>query len=143
VPERVVVDTNVLVAAIISATGSNRRVLRGCLDGSTLPILGEALFLEYEEVLMRPSLTARSPLTATERRQLLEAFLSTCEWVDIYFGWRPNLRDEDDSHLIELAVAGGANWIVTNNLSDFQGAELRFPQVRTASPAMFLQEAMK
>jgi putative PIN family toxin of toxin-antitoxin system len=132
-----------LVASMISAGGSNRRVVRACLEGNVLPILGEALFLEYEEVFMRPSLTARSPLTETERRQLLEAFFSVCEWVDIYFGWWPNLPDEDDNHLIELAVAGGANWIVTNSLADFHGAELRFPQVRIASPTMFLNEAMK
>lgn len=136
-------DTNVLVAAMISPGGSNRQVLRGCLGGKVQPILGEALFLEYEEVLMRPSLTARSPLNETERRQLLEAFLSVCEWVDIYFGWRPNLPDEDDNHLIELAVAGGASWIVTNNLADFQGAELRFPQIRVASPTMFLEETIQ
>jgi hypothetical protein len=54
---------------------------------------------------------------------LLEAFPSVCEWLDVYFGWRPNLSDEGDNHLIELAVAGGAGWIVTNNLADFERAE--------------------
>ena len=139
---RVVVDTNVLVAAMIGATGLNRSVLRCCLEGTAQPILGERLFLEYEDVLSRSKLMARSPLSASERLKLLEAFLSVCEWVEIYFGWRPNLPDEGDNHLIELAVAGGATWLITNNVSDFERADLRFPQVRVARPADFLKEAV-
>lgn len=136
-------DTNVLVAAMISPKGSNRSVLRSCLEGTVQPVLGEALFLEYEEVLARSRLMARSPLNALERSKLLEAFLSVCDWVDVYFSWRPNLTDEGDNHLIELAVAGGVNWLVTNNVADFKGAELRFPQIRVMRPAVFLREAMR
>ena len=47
-----------------------------------------------------------SPLTPKEREDLLDAFLSVCEWVPIYFLWRPNLPDEGDNHLMELVVAG-------------------------------------
>jgi putative PIN family toxin of toxin-antitoxin system len=139
---RIAVDTNVIVAAMIRVTGTNRSVLRACLEGRARPIIGEALFLEYEDVLARPRLMARSPLSATERRRLLEAFLSVCDWMDIYFSWRPNLRDEGDNHVIELAVAGGARWIVTNNVADFRGAELRFPQIRAAPPGEFIREAI-
>ena len=136
-------DTNVLVATMISPKGSNRSILRSCLQQTVQPVLGEALFLEYEEVLARSRLMERSPLNAAERRKLLEAFLSVCDWVDVYFGWRPNLADEGDNHLIELAVAGGVNWLVTNNVADFKGAELRFPQIRVLRPAAFLREAMR
>ena len=103
-------------------------------------VLGETLFLEYEDVLSRPELMARCPLSAGERRHLFEAFLSVCVWTDVYFGWRPNLRDEGDNHLIELAVAAGAGWIVTNNLADFRGAELKFPEVRIVAPGEYLKE---
>jgi len=48
--------------------------------------------------------------------------------------WRPNLPDEGDNHIVELAVAGGAAMIVTNNVRDFRGAELRFPRVRIVAP---------
>jgi tetratricopeptide (TPR) repeat protein len=70
------------------------------------PLVGEALFLEYEDVLGRVQLMEKSPLSLAERERFLDAFLGVCEWVDIYFGWRPNLRDENDNHLVELAVAG-------------------------------------
>jgi predicted nucleic acid-binding protein len=124
---RIVVDTNVIVSAMFGSASANRAVVRACLERKAQPVIGEALFLEYEDVLARP-----------ERGRLLDAFLSVCEWVDVYFGWRPNLSDEGDNHLIELAVAGGAGWIVTSNAADFMRAELKFPGVRIAKPTEFM-----
>ena len=135
---RIVVDTNILVSAMIGSTSANRAVLRACLELTVQPILGEPLFLEYDDVLARPKLMARSPLSQAERRRLFEAFLGVCEWVDVYFGWRPNLPDENDNHLIELAVAGGASWIVTSNVADFQRAELKFPEIRIGAAMEFV-----
>jgi uncharacterized protein len=140
--ERIVVDTNVLVAALISATGTNRSVLRACLQGKVQPVVGETLFHEYEDVFGRPGILSMSPLSNEEREAFLDAFLGVCEWVDVYFSWRPNLRDEGDNHIVELAVAGGANWIVTNNMSDFEGSELRFPGLRAIRPGVFLEEGI-
>jgi predicted nucleic acid-binding protein len=100
--------------------------------------MGAALFHEYEDVLSRPEMMAKGPLTATERQTLLEAFLSVTDWVKVYFLWRPNLPDEADNHLIELALAGTAETIVTNNLKDLQFGELRFPGLKIQSPRQFL-----
>ena len=134
------VDSNVIVASMIGGRGDNRTVLRACLGGSAQPVIGETLFLEYEDVMGRRKIFERSPLSKMERQRLLEAFLSVCEWVHVYYGWRPNLPDEGDNHLLELAVAAGANWIVTNNVSDFQRAELRFPQIGIIRPGEFIRE---
>jgi hypothetical protein len=70
----------------------------------------------------------------------LEAFLSVCEWVQVYYLWRPNLRDDGDNHILELAVAGGASVIVTKNVADFRGSELRFADIRILSPKILLKE---
>jgi putative PIN family toxin of toxin-antitoxin system len=137
---RIVVDSNVIVASLISGRGDNRAVLRACLGGFVQPVIGETLFLEYEDVMGRRKLFQRSPLSKLERQHLLEAFLSVCEWVHLYYGWRPNLADEGDNHLMELAVAGGVDWIVTNNVTDFRRAELRFPQIGIVRPGEFLRE---
>jgi len=137
---RIVVDSNVIVASLISGRGDNRAVLRACLSGSVHPVIGETLYLEYEDVMGRQQLFQRSPLSKPEREQLLDAFLNVCEWVHVYYGWRPNLPDEGDNHLVELAVAAGADWIVTNNVSDFQRAELRFPQIGIVRPSEFVRE---
>jgi len=137
---RIVVDSNVIVASLIGARGDNRAVLRACLSGSPQPVIGETLFLEYEDVMGRRKLFQRSSLSRVERQQLLEAFLSVCDWVHVYYGWRPNLPDEGDNHLMELAVAAGADWIVTNNVTDFQRAELRLPQIGIIRPGEFIRE---
>ena len=133
------IDTNVLVSALLTA-GANSRVLRACLLGQFRLLIGPALFLEYEELLRRPGMFDRSPLAATERRELFASFLSVSEWVEVYYSWRPNLRDEGDNHLWELAVAGGAAMIVTNNVRDLRSGELRFPSIRVLTPLELLKE---
>jgi putative PIN family toxin of toxin-antitoxin system len=137
---RVVVDTKVLTGALLGREGYNRRVLRACLGGRLQPLIGQTLFLEYEDVLGREEWFRPSPLTADERQEFFAAFLSVCEWVEVYCLWRPNLRDEGDNHVIELAVSGGASVIVTNNIADFSGAELRFPDIRVLTPRMLMEE---
>ena len=71
---------------------------------------------------------------------LLDIFLSVCEWTRIYYGWRPNLPDEGDNHLVELAVAGNAKYIVTRNLRDVSRMELNFPSLAVITPEGFLKE---
>jgi uncharacterized protein len=56
----------------------------------------------------------------------------------IYYGWRPNLRDEGDNHLVELAVAGGAEFIVTHNIRHLKTMELKFEALAIATPAQLL-----
>jgi putative PIN family toxin of toxin-antitoxin system len=138
--DRVVIDTNVFAGALVGGTGYNRRVIRACLSGRLKPLMGQALFLEYEDVLSRSAIFRTSPLSRQERQELFAAFLSVCEWVQIYLSWRPNLPDEADNHIVELAVAGGAAMIVTNNLRDFQGADLRFPDLRMVAPRELVKE---
>ena len=134
------VDTNVLVGALISSSGHNRYVLRACFEEQVQPVIGEALFLEYEDLLSRSELYQNSPLSPIERTKLFEAFLSICKWTRIYYQWRPNLRDEGNNHVIELAVAAGANRIITNNVRDFLGANLRFPWIKILNPTEFREE---
>jgi putative PIN family toxin of toxin-antitoxin system len=138
--QRAVIDTNVLTGALLRQQGQNRAVLRACFGDRLRPVLGQKLFLEYEDVLGRAGLFRNSPLSAVEREQLFEAFLSVCEWVQVYYLWRPNLRDEGDNHLVELAVAGAASVIVTNNVADFRASELRFPDIRVLRPGDLLKE---
>lgn len=133
------IDTNVLVGACLG-TGSAAAVVAACLNGRCVPVVGNALLGEYEDVLHRDALFAGSRLTPTERDELLDIFLSRCQWGTIYFLWRPNLRDEADNHLIELAIANGVEVIVTRNLRDLANMELRFPELRILSPEDFLKE---
>lgn len=141
-PLIVVIDTNVFVGACLGAGASNELVAL-CLRGEIMPLMGTALLAEYEDVLGREALFERSRLDAAERDELLDIFLARCRWTRIYYGWRPNLPDEGDNHLVELAVAGGARVIVTRNLRDLERMDLRFPALKLMTPEDLLREVRK
>ena len=136
---KVVIDTNVFIGACLGQ-GACRAVIAACLNEKLIPLMGVALFAEYEDVLSRTKLFVRSRLDASERDELLDIYLATCRWTRIYYGWRPNLRDEGDNHLVELAVAGGADYIVTKNLRDVARMELLFPNLKVVFPETLLKE---
>jgi putative PIN family toxin of toxin-antitoxin system len=136
---RVVIDTNVFVGACMGF-GASRKIVEACLYRQLIPLMGTTLLAEYEDVLGRASLFKGCRLNARERSELLDIFLACCEWVRVYYSWRPNLKDEGDNHLVELAVAGAADNIVTRNLRDLRAMELRFPNLRVLSPEDQLKE---
>ncbi|APH72902.1 putative toxin-antitoxin system toxin component, PIN family [Aquibium oceanicum] len=134
----VVLDTSVFVSALRSQGGASREVIRRALLGLIRPLFGNALWLEYEDVLGRDIWTEET--TSEERRQVLMALAHSGRWVTIHFGWRPNLPDEKDNHLIELAIAGRASAIVTHNVRDVTRGELIFRQLRIMTPREFLEQ---
>jgi putative PIN family toxin of toxin-antitoxin system len=131
---KIVVDTSVFISALISSKGSSRELIRRCLKGEYQPLMGNALFSEYESVIGREEIIAKCLLTSAEISTLLASFMSVSQWIYIYYLWRPNLKDEADNHLIELAVAGNAQIIATHNIKDFQNAELLFPNLSILKP---------
>ena len=135
----VVLGTNALVAALLRNGGTGRALLRACLQGQYQPVLGPALLAEYEDVLSRSGLFADSVLSAKERAEVFDGLLNRCRWVEVFYAWRPNLPDEADNHLIELAVAAQADVIVTRNLRDVARGELKFPTLRVLSPEQCLE----
>lgn len=137
---RVVVDTSVFIAALIGGKGPSRELLRMCLAGQLQALMGNALVAEYEAVASRPTIRQQCVLTPSEIGELLDAFCSVCEWIPVYYLLRPNLPDEGDNHLVELAAAGNAEVIATNNARDFRRAELAIPGIRILAPQYLLKE---
>jgi putative PIN family toxin of toxin-antitoxin system len=131
---KIVVDTSVFISALISSKGSSREIIRRYLKGEYQPLMGNALFSEYESIIHRSETIAKCPLTTEEISVLLASFMSVSQWVYIYYLWRPNLKDKADNHLIELAVAANAQIIATRNVKDFQNAELLFPNLSILTP---------
>ena len=131
---RIVVDTNVLLGACLG-TGTANAVVAACLKGRCVPLMGNALFNEYEDVFGRGDLFKNCKLSRGERDELLDVLFACCEWTRVYYLWRPNLPDEAGNHLAELAVAGGADFIVTRNLRHLRNMQLCFPQLRLPEPS--------
>jgi putative PIN family toxin of toxin-antitoxin system len=138
-PRKIVVDTSVLISALIGKTGASREVLRRCLNGGFDPLISNALFQEYEAVTSRREVIERCPLAEWEIQELLNAYYGVCKWTPIYYLWRPNLRDENDNFLIELALAGNSGIIVTNNIKDLESAELNFNGLQILRPEQLLR----
>lgn len=136
---RIVLDTNVFVSALLSGGGASRQVVRRCLDGHDIPLVGITLLSEYRDLMSRAGLWVHCKLTPEERQEVLRGLLSKCVPVETYFRWRPNLPDEGDNHIIELAVAGNASAIITHNVRDFRYGELAFPSIEILDPAGFIR----
>ena len=136
----IVLDTNVLVSALLGGGGASREVLRRCIQGVYQPLLGAALFAEYESVMAREALFRDCVLAARERETVFDALLKECRWTQVYYLWRPNLPDESDNHILELAVAGGAETLVTKNVKDFRKGELRFSGLAVLTPGQLIEE---
>lgn len=135
----VVVDTSILISALIGSEGPSREILKQCLKGKLKLLISNALFSEYEDVSNRDRIIKLCPLSNEERRKLLNAFYSICDWTSIHYLWRPNIKDEGDNFLIELAVAGNANYLITNNIGGFRNTQLSFPNIQIVTPEQFLR----
>lgn len=138
----VVVDTNIFVSAVMAANGASRHVVRLCLQGKLKPLMGNALFSEYEDVCARDQLFDPRLISRSDRDSLMNAFFASCTWVPVYFLWRPNLPDEADNHVLELAVAGAASMILTANKRDFRNAELSFPHIEICNSTDFMKKGL-
>ena len=99
------------------------------------------LFLEYEDVLKRPEQLAASRLSLTDMNTALDALVALIEPIEAHLSWRPQLSDPDDEMVLEAAINGRADALVTYNTAHFRAAAARFG-VRLARPADILHEVI-
>src|ERR1700732_1166945 len=118
---RLVLDTATMVAGIRSDRGASRRLLRMALEGRGFRLLiSVPLLIEYEAVLTRPEHLKVARLTIDDIGVLLDAVAAVAERVELAFLWRPMLPDADDDMVLETAINGRADGIVTFNRRDFE-----------------------
>jgi putative PIN family toxin of toxin-antitoxin system len=108
-----VLDTNVIVAALRSDRGASRRLLVLTLEGSLELLASVPLMIEYEAVLTRPEHLEAIGLDVGEVNEILDAVALVCTPVQLRFLWRPRLKDPADEMVLETAVNGGADCLVT------------------------------
>jgi putative PIN family toxin of toxin-antitoxin system len=123
---RVVLDTSVIVAGLRSRHGAANRVLRLVANRRLVLLATAPLFLEYEDVLGRPEQRLVHGLTPEAVEKFLGELAALVEPVDIHFQWRPQTRDPSDEMVLEAAINGRADALVTYNIKHFAEAGDRF-----------------
>jgi len=132
---QIVLDTNVLISAQRSRRGASSKLLSLLGTGKFEVHLSVALVLEYEEILIRYRLDLG--LSQDDVTDLVDALCALGQPHEIYYQWRPYLRDADDEFVLDLAVAAGCGYIISFNQRHFVGVE-RFG-MRVVTPSEFLQ----
>lgn len=116
---KVVLDTDVIVAAIRSPTGASAALLQYIAEGGATMILSVAMALEYEAVCVRAEHQLASGLNEKEIHVFLDGLFALAHPVIAHFRWRPQLHDAADEMVLEAAVNSGADAIVSFNHRHF------------------------
>ncbi|MCB1229124.1 MAG: putative toxin-antitoxin system toxin component, PIN family [Verrucomicrobiae bacterium] len=130
-----VLDTNVLIAAMRSTTGASHAILLAIHRREIVPVISVPLVMEYEEVCKRPGLIPH--LTSAQIDIVLNQICSRAEEQRVFFRWRPFLPDPDDDMLVELAIAANVSYLVTGNLRDL--APARALGIQVMEPREFVR----
>lgn len=125
-PLRFVLDTDVLVAALRSRDGASWQLVDRALKREFKLLLSVPLMLEYEAVLTREEHRKVHGLSVLDVDELINSLASVAESVQIRFLWRPLLSDPNDDMVLETAVNGRADQLVTFNQEDFAAAAKGF-----------------
>lgn len=132
----VVIDTNVVITALRSNRGASYRLLMLFGSEAFNVHISVPLILEFEDVAKR--LVGDIPLIVQDIDDILDYICDIGIHQDLFYLWRPYLRDPKDDMVLELAVAANCDFIITYNKSDFVGIE-QFG-IEALTPKEFLQK---
>jgi len=132
---RVVFDTNVLAAALRSKSGASFQLISLLFANKFKIAISLPLYMEYLDVLLPPTVKPAG-VSDADILDFVDEILQQAQTQNIYFLWRPWLKDEKDDMILELAIASQADYIVTFNLKDFRNIELF--GIETITPKNFL-----
>lgn len=134
---QIVIDTNVFVTALRSQFGAAYKLL-SLIDKGVYQInLSIPLAFEYEAVARR--MIAEIALSEKEVDDILDFVISRANQWQIYYLWRPQLKDPGDDMVLEIAVTANCDHIITYNVNDFKGVE-KFG-IKAITPQEFLEMA--
>ena len=136
---RIVIDTNVLVSGLRSRQGMSYRLLSFLGGRLYRPVVTVPLVVEYEKSLCDPRIEV--PFSAVEIGKYLNFVCSASDCRKVHFLWRPFLRDPKDDMVLEAAVSGQCEYIVTFNLQDFK--DIGKFGIAAVTPGDFLKEKGK
>jgi putative PIN family toxin of toxin-antitoxin system len=123
---KVVLDTDVLIAALRSPTGASAELLRRVRHGKLTLLASVTLFMEYEAKCLEVDHRIAAGLSENDIHQFLDALAALIRPVTPHYLWRPQLRDPADEMVLETAVNGQADALVSFNHRDYGNAPARF-----------------
>ena len=129
---RIVLDTGALVSALHSDQGASRRLLTAALERRLTLLLSLPLMLEYEAVL-----TEKLAWEPCETSSFLDDLASVADPVELSFIWRPHLKDPAGETVLETAIFGRADLLVTHNFEEFAPLQAEF-RITVARPGVAL-----
>jgi putative PIN family toxin of toxin-antitoxin system len=121
-----VLDTDIIIAAMRSPSGASAALLMAVRRGEIRMLANVALALEYEATCRRAEHGVAAGLSPAQVGVFIDAVIALAEPVETHFLWRPQLRDPGDELVLEAAVNGQANAIVTFNQKDFGEIPMKF-----------------
>ena len=135
----VTIDTNVLLAGLISQSGASHQILKLITKEKITLALSTQVLLEYDDVLKRKEILELTQLNQAEVEDVLDLLALLAQQNNIYYRLRPNLRDEKDNLFIECAFASNSNYLLTSNIRDFKSGELKGFKFKVLTPKGFYQ----
>ncbi|MBK6745374.1 putative toxin-antitoxin system toxin component, PIN family [Ottowia sp.] len=136
---RIVIDTNVVVAALRSRSGWSFELLSLLDQGRFQHVVTVPLAMEYEDVLSRPGMVR---VSASAVHDVLDYLCATALRQPVHFLWRPRLADVRDDMVLEAAVNGQCQFIVTWNVRDFAAAASTLG-IAVVDPPTFLNSPLE
>jgi putative PIN family toxin of toxin-antitoxin system len=139
---RIVLDTSVVIAALRSNAGAAAEIVRLSLARRLTVLMDYKLACEYRDVALRPEQLRAGTRTRAETTLLLDAIEIVADPVMVVVRHRPLSQDPDDDRVLDVAINGGAEAIVTNNARHFRSAASRF-QIATLEPGELLRRLVR
>ena len=139
---RTVRDTSVLITALRSSSGAAAETVRLALRGELTALMDLKLACEYRDVALRPEQLQVSGKSQAEPAAILDALEAIAEPVYVALQHRPLSPDPNDDMVLDVAINGNADAIVTNNTKHFRNAAERF-HLDVLTPAELLSKFRK
>jgi len=135
----VTLDTNILYQALMSTTGASYFILLQVRNRKIQIALSVPVFIEYKDALTRNKSLKDFKLQSNDVDKFLRFITYVGKTFEIYFLLRPNLKDEKDNKIVELAITSQSDYLITSNIRDFRNAELKFDQLKIITPSEFVK----
>ena len=132
----VVLDTNVIESALCSSIGASFALIHALPSPKFTPVLSQSLWTEYQDAVHRQSVIPAS-ISQSTRETICRLVFAHAQLHQIHYLWRTQLPDPGDAHVLEVAIAGRVDYIVTHNIKDFEPA--RSFGITAITPGQFIR----